>query len=183
MLLTSAALINCTENVVVETTLEVKTKAIACDFHVAVEGYYNKNNARVISKNTVMDCANKLGFFIGPHMQLADPKHCIKDMNEKIQLDKGIIGIKKQCALKKRRREMVLMTYAIESKAKEVNELMGNTEDPKHRYASCRNVSSDERLAATHFNSMKNIKARCETLFNVNAQEAVCDSEKSSLCH
>jgi len=70
--------------------------------------------------------------------------------------------------------------HAIESEAKETNELLCNLKSPRYKYILHKNTSSEERLTVTHFNEMKNAKAQHKTLFNVKLNDAVMVLDNSS---
>ena len=55
-------------------------------------------------------------------MQLESPNEYINNLNMKLQLNKGIIKIKKKYTYEKNFRSKVLMIYAIEDEAKEIDE-------------------------------------------------------------
>ena len=72
------------------------------------------------------------------------------------------------------------MIYTIESEAKEINKLLYDLKSPRYKYFSYKNTSFKDRLAAMHFNEMKNVKAQYEILFNIKLNDAIMVLDNSS---
>ena len=94
-----------------------------------------------------------------------------------MNLEEEIIDIKKRFTYEKNTRSKVLTVYAIENEAQDVDERLCEIKSLRYTYVSYRNTTSKERLTAMYHNDKKNVKARYETLVNVNLKVEVWDNK------
>jgi len=74
----------------------------------------------------------------------------------------------------------VLIIYAVEEEAKEIDKALCKTKSPRYKYISYHNSSSQEKLAAMYHNEIKNEKAKYETLFNIQLRDTVMVKDNRS---
>ena len=77
--------------------------------------------------------------------------------------------------------EKVLVVYAIESYAKEIDKLLCNLKSPRYIYCSYRNTDLDERLAALCKNEQYNKKEKYEILHDMKLKKKV-QNKNTNLC-
>ena len=119
-----------------------------------------------------------MGFLTGPCVKLASPKQCVNELNERLTTEEGSIDVKKQFTYDKGSRSKVLVIYAIESEAREVDEMSCVMKSPRCKHVSYRQTTAQDRLAAMHNNEMKNRNGKCKTLENVKLNDEVLDEIK-----
>ena len=100
--------------VLVETILQVKTRASAYVFYQSEKEYCDSNNIRVGWKNTCMEYTKKIGFIIGIYVKLASLKYYIEELSNNIKLEERLIDIKKRFTYERGTRSKVLTIYAVE---------------------------------------------------------------------
>ena len=71
-----------------------------------------------------MEYTRRIGFLVGPYIQLALANSYIDKINEMLNLDKGMIEIKKKFSYKKDVSSKVLILYAIEDETNEIDSKM-----------------------------------------------------------
>jgi len=71
----------------------------------------------------------------------------------------------------------VLAIYAVQDEAKEVDEILCNLKSPRYSYISYQQITSNERLTVMYTNDRHNIKARYETLYDMNLNNEVWDKK------
>ena len=166
----------------VEIMLEVKTSLTAYELYQREREYCDKINVRIGSKNTCMEYTKKIGFLVGAYVKIASPKYYINELSNIIETTQKVIDIKKSYTYEKGLRSRVLVVYAIESEAKEIDEwLSEKVQEKRYRYISYRNSPSQEKLSAMYFNDMKNVKAKYETLFNVQLKDEVMYDDSTTV--
>ena len=158
----------------------MKTEASAFNLYCSQKEYCDDKKIKVSTKNTILEYTNKIGYLSDTYVKLASPKYYIDDLKEKLQIDEGLIDIKKEFTYEKGKRSKVLSVYAITSAAKEINEKLCIAKFSRYKYISYKNTTSDTRLASMHTNEMKNIKARYETIFNTSLKDIVLVEESIS---
>ena len=84
--------------------------------------YCDNNNIQVESKKKYMEYIKKIWFLIGTYVQLASPDYYINEITNDMNLEEGIIDIKKRFIYEKNTRSKVLTVYAIENEAQDVDE-------------------------------------------------------------
>ena len=84
--------------------------------------YYDNNNIQVESKKKCMEYIKKIRFLVGTYVQLASPDYYINEITNDMNLEEGIIDIKKRFTYEKNTRSKVLTVYAIENEAQDVDE-------------------------------------------------------------
>jgi len=151
----------------------VKTKKTAYELYLSEEKYYQDYNIHISSKNTIMEYTTKIGFLTGTYVKIAAPKHYIKDIRQKLNVKDKIIDVKKEYTYDKGKRSKVLVVYATEESADQIDKQLGNIKSKRYRYVSYKRTSSDSRLASMHYNDMINRKARYETLVNASLNERI----------
>ena len=88
------------KNHIVEAFCSVMTKFSAYDLHKTQKERCEEQKIGMSSKETDMEHVKRLGFIIGPNVQLATPGICVKEINEKVGLNKGMIELKRNLPLK-----------------------------------------------------------------------------------
>ena len=127
----------------------------------------------MLSKNTIMEYTNRIGFLTGTYVRIASPKYYITDLTKRLNIREKIIDVKKEYTYEKGQRSKVLVIYATEEKADQINEKLSTIKSKRYRYVSYKKTTSEERLASMHFNDMKNIKAQYESMFNTLLNERI----------
>ena len=67
-------------------------------------------------------------------------------------------------------RSKMIVIYTIKKEAQEIDLHLTKIKMPTFQYFSFKHSLSEERIAAIHTNELINVKARYETLFNVNLE-------------
>ena len=75
--------------------IQVKIDLIAVKLYKAQEQMYNKQKLKVMTKEIKIEYMYRNGFIVGPNIQLADTKKYIKEINKNINIDEGILEIRK----------------------------------------------------------------------------------------
>ena len=82
-------------------------------------------------------------------------------------MEEGIVETKKQCIYEKDARSKVLKVNVMSSHSKKIDEMLTEIKMDGLKHVSLKHSTTEERLSAMYYNEMKNDKARCETLFNL----------------
>ena len=168
------------QSALAEIIVSVKSDKTAYELCMDQKDFCDKHLIKVSTKRTIMEHVNKIGCITGPYAKLASADYHIEDINKRLKLSEGLIGIKKEHTCERRKRSKVLAVYAIEKNASQINEDFSKLTNTSTRYQfiSYRKTTSEERLASMHHNEMINIKARCESLFNASLKELVFVSSR-----
>ena len=132
-----------------------------------------KFDIQVYSKETDLEHTNHISFIIGINYTLASMKQYVKEINEMMEIDKGCIKIRKDFICEKDTKSKVFRIFCMESKAKEVNEVLTGLANKIIRYISYQDPIVEDRLAAMHANKIFNAKGRYKTLEDVNVKQIV----------
>jgi len=74
-----------------------------------------------------------------------------------------------------------MVVYAMEKEASKIDLQLTSMDIPTFQYLSFKYSSSEERLGAMHANEVINVKARFETLYNVNLEQDMKYQEKTKM--
>ena len=91
-------------------------------------------------------------------------------LTNKIQVVDKLLEMQKQYIYEKNMRSKIIVVYAIEKEAQEIDLHLTKIKMPTFQYFSFKHSSSEERITAMHANKLINVKARYEMLFNVNLE-------------
>ena len=163
----------------IETIIQVKTKASACGLHKNQKEYCDQNNVSISGKRTGLEFTKKVGFIAGTHVKLASVDYHVDEIIDTMELDGKSIDIKKRFTYERNSRSKVLSVCAVNEEADQIDEKLLKLESPRYKYVSHKKMTSEERLAAMHHNDVKNIKAKYETLCDMNLKEEVWDTKSS----
>ena len=158
------------EHVKAELITMVKSQKTAHGLYRVEEKHCQSHNIRVTSKNTIMECATKIGFLTGTHVKIASTKYYVEEVKERLQVQENLIDVKKECTHDKGKRSKVLAVHATQESAAQFDKML-DVKSKRFRHMSCKRSTSDSRLAAMHFNEMANRRGRYETLFNASLKE------------
>ena len=162
-----------TKHVSVEMIIEVETTESAFKLYQVEKEYCDTHKIKIAARNTIMEYTKRVGFLTGPCVKISSPKRYIDELEQYLKIDKGIIDVKKKYTYDKGYRSKVLVINVIESKAKEVNEMLCLLKSPRFKYISYKNTSPQERLQAMFHNDKNNEKGRYEILENVNLNDEI----------
>jgi hypothetical protein len=151
----------------------VQTNESAYSLYYKEKDYCDKHYIHVSSKNTKIEYTNRIGYLTGIYVKIASPKYYIKDIKEKLNITEKLIDVKKEFIYEKGKYSKVLMVYATENDADQINEEFSKLKLGYYQYVSYKKISSDKRLGSIHYNEMINIKARYEILFDASLNERV----------
>jgi len=162
--------------------LEVVSSMTAYELYHEEKEYCEQNKIRIGSKNTIMEYTKKIGFLVGTYVRVASPKYYIDELSKILKTSAKVIDIKKGFTFEKGLRTKALIVYAIEREAQMIDEILNdNVRNKRYRYISYRNSPSQEKLAAMHYNDMANVKAKYETLYNINLNDEVMYENNESV--
>ena len=105
----------------VEIFAQFITSATAYELYYSQSERCQKNNIKITAKETDLVHVKRLGYILGPNVRLASPAHYVQDINKTAGLNHGIIEIKKQVTFERDVKSKVMMIYAIEEEAKEID--------------------------------------------------------------
>jgi len=159
--------------VLVEMIIDVETMESAYKLYQAQKEYCDKHKIRVSARNTIMEYTKRVGFLTGPSVKISSPKRYIEELEQYLQIEQGTIDVKKKYTYDKGHRSKVLVINAIESKAKEVNEMLCLMKSPRFKYISYKKTTPQERLQAMYHNDKNNENGRYEILENVHINDEV----------
>jgi len=159
--------------VTAEIIATVQTNESAYSLYSKEQEYCQKYNIHVSSKNTIMEYTTKIGFLTGTYVKIAAPKYYISDIKNRLAITNNVIEVKKEYTYDKGKRSKVLVIYAIENVADQIDEQLKNLKSKRYRYLSYKLNTSDERMGAMHYNDVINIKARYETLIGASLDERI----------
>ena len=129
-----------------------------------------------------MEYAKKISFLVGTYAKIASQKYYISELSNILQTSKKVIDIKKGFTYEKGLRSRVLVVYVVEGKAQQIDELLNDQiREDRYRYISYQNLPSQEKLLAMYYNDMKNVKAKYETLYNMNLKDEVMYDDMNSV--
>ena len=97
---------------------------------------YNDFCLKISTKKTDMYYVQRIGFLTGPNVNLASLDLYIKEILQLAKLDLEVIEIKKKITFEKKTSSKVLMIYAVQDKAQEIDEQIYNTTFSRFKYIS-----------------------------------------------
>ena len=159
--------------VLAEMMMSVKTDKSAYALYENQQEYCDKYKIKVTTRRTTMEYVNKIGYLTGTYVKLASSEYYIEDINSRLGISNGIVDIKKEYTYEKGKRSKVLMVYVISSQVKQVLDGMSKMKTTRYKFVSYKHTTSEERLASMHYNDMKNIKAKYESLNNAMLKERI----------
>ena len=72
----------------------------------------------------MIEYAKRVGFSTCLYVKIASPKQYIKELNKYLEIDKGLIDVKKETKFERGSRSKLLVIYIIELKVKEIDKLL-----------------------------------------------------------
>jgi len=165
------------KHVAVELIIDVKSSESAFKLFQHEKEYCQHNKIRVGARNTKLEYTKRVGFLTGPCLKIASPKKYIDDLNKYCGIEDGMIDVKKKFTYAKGSRSRVLVVLVIESKAKEINELLCMIKSPRFKYVSYQKSTTDEKLRAMYHNDKHNETAKYEILENTRLDDEVIDEK------
>ena len=69
-----------------------------------------------------MEYTNRIGFLTRTYVRIAAPKYYIADLTQRLNIKEKIIDVKKEYTYDKGQRSKVLVIYATEEQADQINE-------------------------------------------------------------
>ena len=97
---------------------------------------YNDFCLKISTKKTDMYYVQRIGFLTGPNVNLASSDLYVEEIWQLVKLDLGVIKIKKKITFKKKTSSKVLMIYAVQDEAREIDEQIYNTIFSRFKYIS-----------------------------------------------
>ena len=161
----------------VEILADVETDKSAFKLYQYEKEYCETHNIKIGARNTIMEYTKRIGFLTGPCVKIASPKQYIKELNNHLKIQEGIIDVRKKWTYENGSRSKVLVVNAIESKADEINESLCSMNSKRYRYISYKKSTTQERMRAMYHNDANNAKGKYEILENVNLDDEVINQE------
>ena len=115
------------KGVVVEAIIEVDTNHSTYALYQNQKKTHDEEKIRLQTKKTEMKFAKKVGYAVGPNVQLASPMEYAKEIQDLAHINQSLIEIKKEYTYERGQRSKVLVTHAIEQNAKEIDEILHGT--------------------------------------------------------
>jgi len=169
------------KHVAVEMILELQSKESVFNLYQNQKEYCEKHKIRLSARNTRLEYTKRVGFLIGPCLKFASPRRYIEEINNYLDLEEGVVEVKKKYTFERGSRSKVLVICVIESKAKEVDELLCLIKSPRFKYISYRKSTSDEKLRAMYINDQTNATGKYEILENVSLNDEVIDDKTNEV--
>ena len=167
---------------IVECFFQVCTEVSTYKLCLNQKEFCEKYSMRISTKNTDLEHTKRIGFIIGPNIQMAAPEAHVNQINAEANLDDKVIEIKKKVTFERGTSSKVLMMCALEDEANTADKTMFDTEFKRFQHVSYKLTSSKQRLASMHANEMNNEKARFETLYETQVEDKVfVENEKIAL--
>ena len=157
----------------VETIVRLKTGFNAYKLYMNQRKYCDSNRIKIATKRTKDEYTKKIGFLSGAYVKLASPEVCIKEITTKMNLSDYVIDIAKEFTYEKKDRSKVLVVYAVESMATQINDTLCKMTSPRYLYCSYKNTDPNERETAMYRNDRHNINAKYESIYNANLEDKV----------
>ena len=136
---------------------------------------------RISTKKTDLFHAKRLGYIVGPNVQLASPDVYVKQITDAIGLYPNMIEIKKKVTFEQGTSSKVLMINALQDEANQIDQDFCTAEFDSFQHTSYRRSSTSQRLAAMHMNEIINIKSRFETLCRMHPKDVVYVDNKKMI--
>ena len=118
--------------ILAEIITKIKTTETAYSLYLKEQEYCTKYNIHVSSKNTIMEYTNRIGFLTGTYVRIASPKYYIADLTKRLNIREKIIDVKKEYTYEKGQRSKVLVIYATEEKADQINEQLSTIKSKQY---------------------------------------------------
>ena len=134
---------------------------------------YQKFQIRLSTKETEMEHTKHIGMVSRAYIKLASTKNYNEILRNEIEIPDHLIEIQKQYVYERNMRSKMMVVYAIEKEANQIDLQLTTINTPICQYLSFKYSSAEERIAAIHANEMINIKARYKTLYDVNLETEV----------
>jgi len=157
----------------VEIMLAVHTKCTAFQLYQHQSEMFTKENMKISSKRTQMKHTKRIGFLVGPYLQLASVQEYEQQIYKMTQLENELIEIKKDLIYERNVKTKALVIYAVEENAAQIEQQLNTSKMQEMKYVSFKTTTSEMRIGAMKANEWINIKSRFETLFNVNKHEII----------
>jgi len=102
----------------------------------------HKYRIRISTKRMNIEYTKRIGFLTGPYVRIASSVYYFFDIKKKLKIGTGIIEVKKEYTYERGERSKVLMVYAIESLAQQIDKMFSNLELERYKYVSYRMSNS-----------------------------------------
>ena len=123
-----------------------------------------------------MEYTKRIRFLTGSYVRIVSPVYYLLDIKKKLKIGTGIIEVKKEYTYERGERSKVLMVYAIESLAQQIDKMFSNLELERYKYVSYRMSNSKVWMMSMHGNEMNNVKAHYKILYNVRMDNEVVEN-------
>ena len=129
-----------------------------------------KFNISASSKQTIMEYTKRIGMISGPYVKLASTIKYNETLNNHIDIESKLLETRKQIVYEKNMKSKIIVVYAVEKHVNELDLQLVKMQSTTFQYISFKHSGPEERIAAMHANELINVKARYETLYNVNTE-------------